>query len=146
MNRKNNRIKSQIVDMLVQEFNDPVYWVREMDYEQNPDWGFTSSQESKIRAILRDKLNCTVFINLRLPVTQSSPRRDEKNQPAINLQLKVNGPTIDIKWTIAPKFGTCGSFALSGMSARMENYDLFFEKLRHFIELNYKTGDFSRRS
>ncbi len=143
MNRKNNRIKSQIVDILIQEFNDPMYWVREMDHEEIEDFGFSKEQESQIRKIIRSKLDQTIFMKLRLPIVTVYDRKD-KNQPGIFVDLKINGSTLDVKWTIAPKFGNHSWLKLSGACANFEKYDLFFERLRLFLELNHKTGDFSR--
>lgn len=144
MNRKNNRIKAQIVDILLKEFNDPVNWIREIDYtEDELQEGYLDHlHRADLSKLIRSKLDTTKTIKLRLSITSGGPSKSFKNDPGLLVDLKVNRSKLFVDWKVAPNFGKHEWGKLSGCSVKFDRYWNFFNRLQDFIDLNYKQCDY----
>lgn len=142
MNRKNNRIKAQIVDCLLTKFPNARNWIREMTFE-NPDWGFEKDEEKEqLKSIIKGHLNKTRTIRLRIPLIGSTGK-EFKNDPGIHVDLKLNGNSFSIKWKMAPNFGQHNDVhSLVGMSQALQNCFESLKFIEDLVDLNYQQGDF----
>lgn len=141
MNRKNNRIKAQLADILLKEFNDPITWVREMTVN-NTEPFMEEPLRSEICKLVRSRLDATKVIKLRLPL-MSVRSKQPQNDPGIHVDLKLNGPVFEVKWKLAPNFGIHDWKMMRSCFQRLAEYERVFERIQDYIDVNYKQGDYS---
>src|SRR5574338_152100 len=147
MNRKNKRVRDQIVDFLIGEFCYCDNWVKELEFDKDEDTigGLSDSKIEELREILNYKLIKHQWINIRYPVILVFNNRLSKNLPSISVSIKINKSEIDINWKISDKFGKNNE--LVSLTETIKQLTYINSKLRNlekFLHLTYNRGLFQK--
>lgn len=145
MSKRNRRIREQILDFLITNFNFKNNWSKEIDMDHSTYYHYLNKEDKKIlRNHLKNKLINGEHINLRYSLVHNFNNRLAKNLPALNVKIKIEN-SLKCECSIANKFGKHDFKDLHWIASEMLELEHLFRSLETLIHLNKRSGQYTKK-
>jgi hypothetical protein len=145
MNKRNKRIREQVLDYLIGNFYNKENWVKEIDInDKNQDPVLSKEEISQLRPLLKNKLVNGQSILIRFSLVNYFHKRKWKNLPAMLINLKIEEYNVNCTCTMANKFGNHNFRDLPSISENLNRLNEILIGLETLLHINHRVMRYNK--